>query len=75
MINQLQLAQATKIICLYYQQIRPVVNGFFKDNNQNNVNIFTLIDKEIIGVLQQKLLKILFIEIQNSNEDHEQTVN
>lgn len=53
-------AEATKAICKYYVTVRPL---FIKSNPPK---ILKLVDKEIIGVLQQKLVKILIIDLQTS---------
>lgn len=62
-INMNLYAQATKQICFYFAKIRPTFI------NKNPQKIMKLVDKEIIGVLQQKLCKILAIKLQDSFED------
>lgn len=60
LINLEQYALATKQICLYYSKIRPSMTG------KGFPKILKLVDKEVIGVLQQKLCKIILLNLQTS---------
>lgn len=61
MILQGHYAAATKEICIYFQRIR----GLFINSCPK---ILKLVDKEIVGVLQQKLVKLMVIKLETSYE-------
>ena len=64
LINQELYAQATKAICTYHAKVRQKIN--IESTDTPAPKILKLVDKEIIGVLQQKLVKLIAIKLQNS---------
>lgn len=60
LIAQESYAKAVQLICHYHVKMRPQITS------ADTPKLLKLVDKEVIGVLQQKLVKLLALRLQSS---------
>ena len=67
LITQESYAKAVQIICHYYVKVRTqLVDHKTKTIKHNVPKLLKLVDKEVIGVMQQKLVKLLALRLQST---------